>query len=282
MLDQSILQDNNIILSQIPFLSIFCMIITCIICFFVPIGIFFWWKRKTNSKIQVFFLGVGVYILFDFFVLQICNLFILTPSHTLGTHILDTPILYALYGAIATALFSELGHFFAMNFLPKFFPEKKSSVMYGIGHGGIEMLILGGFSTLSALSLSMSINSLGLEAYLAALPAESQESMLPAIQSLITSPAIFFLITGFEKFLTFLFHICMSILQFEAAVLKKYYWLPITIILHIFFCMPSMLYQTGLLQNIYIAIGWITIFVFLLSLFILFHYPKISARSESQ
>ena len=59
------------------------------------------------------------------------------------------PWLYYVYAALAAAVFEETGRLIAMKFWMKKWLDFPNALMYGIGHGGVEAILLGGFSGIS-------------------------------------------------------------------------------------------------------------------------------------
>ena len=57
---------------------------------------------------------------------------------------LENPYVFAIYGGLTAGIFEELGRFVAFFFLLKKYLDYKDGFAYGIGHGGIESILVGG------------------------------------------------------------------------------------------------------------------------------------------
>ncbi len=76
-----------------------------------------------------------------------------------GNAIKDNICLYALYGSLAAALFEETGRFIIMKFFMRKLLERQNTLLYGIGHGGIEAILLEGFTSISNKVVLLMINT---------------------------------------------------------------------------------------------------------------------------
>ena len=72
--------------------------------------------------------------------------------------ILENPFVFALYGGLTAGIFEELGRLLPSSSYKKY-QEYKDGFAYGIGHGGIESILVGGFSAFQALIFANSINN---------------------------------------------------------------------------------------------------------------------------
>lgn len=89
--------------------------------------------------------------------------------------------------------FEETGRLIAMKFWMKKWLDFPNALMYGIGHGGVEAILLGGLSGISNLVSMLMINSGAMQNTLAALPAESANQTVSQLSALWTTPAPLFL-----------------------------------------------------------------------------------------
>src|SRR5699024_12503314 len=73
------------------------------------------------------------------------------------TNWLQNPLVYAIYASLAAGVFEEIGRFIGFRFLLKKFRSWKDGIAYGIGHGGIESMLVVGMIALSDIVLSFLI-----------------------------------------------------------------------------------------------------------------------------
>lgn len=258
--------------SQVSRFSLTCMGITAIICLVLPVILLFIWKKKYQLSFKPMCIGAGVYLLFSFLLESILNSYILYTPHALSDYLWEHNLAYAIYGCLSASLLQGIGYFLAMKKFSSDFPDKSHALFFGIGFGGLELLFLGAISMLSALSVSFSINSLGINAYLETFP-----EMENAVSSLINSPSYLYLLTGYERLLIFLLRLDLSVLIYKALSSKKYLFLfPTALFFHAVFLLPTMLSQRAVFGTgsntilfieavLTIIIFFITYFTFLLS-----------------
>ena len=122
-----------------------------------------------------------------------------------------------------------------MKFLLKKEPtETKPGVSYGLGHGGVEMLILFGFSMISTLTMAIMVNLGQTDTLLSSAPAEAQDQLTATFEQLKTTGAGTYLLGLWERFSAITLHVGLSLLVW-AAVRKGGKWLwffPAAILLH--------------------------------------------------
>ena len=124
---------------------------------------------------------------------------------------------------------------------------------YGLGHGGIEAMLIVGTTYLNNLVLSLMINqglleNLGLEA-------ELQETIITQLTQV--SPLLFSL-AGYERLMTLIIQIGLSVLVFKAIREKKNYYYVIAILIHACLDFKAVFAQLGVL-NVYWIEGIVTL-----------------------
>ncbi|MGN0424385.1 MAG: YhfC family intramembrane metalloprotease [Acetatifactor sp.] len=211
----------------VPGASIAGMAVSLIISVTLPIVLLIVWRRKTKASFSSFFIGAGIFILFALILEQILHSVMLGLT---GTVLRDNIWLYALYGGLAAGLFEETGRLTAMKFFMKN-PDKKNAIMYGIGHGGIEAILITGLNMISNLATSMMINAGQLESILAPLGDEKQ-TLLAQLSALWTEPSWKFYMAGVERISAVMLHIVMSYLVYMAVKNKKIVWYVLSVLLH--------------------------------------------------
>ena len=138
-------------------------------------------------------------------------------EHAFSRAIGANPWLYMLYGALAAGVFEETGRYVAFRRLigRKRYPERDAAVTYGVGHGGIESILLA-----------------------LALLAERPERLTPG----------YCLLVMLERTAAIGLHVALSCFVFLAARDgTKRLWFPFAIALHAIVDMPAALYQRGML-----------------------------------
>ena len=96
-------------------------------------------------------------------------------------------------------------------------PEKENALMYGVGHGGVEALFVGGLTCVSNLATVSMVNGGKLESALAGLDEAARATSLETISQLWTLPAYLFYMVGVERLIAFALQICLSYLVYRAV-----------------------------------------------------------------
>ncbi len=119
--------------------------------------------------------------------------------------------LYAFSLAFTAGLFELAGRFAVAKLLPKKLTYKRS-LAAGLGHGGIEAIVLIGMAYISNLTYILMIQSGTFDAMLSQVPADQAVYLESIRTSLLTTPSAMFLLAGFERLLAMIAHTAMSML----------------------------------------------------------------------
>ena len=178
--------------------------------------------KKTKARMAMAVIGAATFFLFAMVLEQILHAVVLGVG---GERITGNIWIYGLYGGLAAGLFEEVGRFVAMRFAMKKQLNLPNALMYGVGHGGIEAILIVGLASVSNLVTSIMINAGTLEASLGALDQTTKEATLTQLSALWTTPSYQFFLSGIERIVAVTLHIALSVLVFQAVKLgKKRYW----------------------------------------------------------
>ncbi len=199
-------------LNTISGLAIAGVICSVVLSMGVPIALFIAGRVKLKARISSFFIGAGTYLLFAMLLEQLLHVLVIQFC---GLNAQSRPWLYYVYAALAAAVFEETGRLIAMKFWMKKWLDFPNALMYGIGHGGVEAILLGGLSGISNLVSMLMINSGAMQNTLAALPAESANQTVSQLSALWTTPAPLFFVSGIERISAIILHIGLSLLIYR-------------------------------------------------------------------
>ena len=218
---------------MIPVSTLISLAVAALLGFAVPVALAWWLVRRYRIRWQTVLIGAGTFIVFALLLEPILHLLVLKGPY--GPAIMANTWYYALYGGMAAGLFEETGRFLAMKFLMK----KESTralpgVAYGIGHGGVEMLIIFGITMISNLVLSVMINAGQADTLIAAAPAEAQEQLQGQFVQLEALSAGTLLIGFWERLSALVIQLGLSMMVWTAVRRSgKWFWLfPAAILLH--------------------------------------------------
>ena len=215
-------------LEIVPVLSITGMAFALLVSFALPIALFIYSKKKLHARTAPFFIGCGIFVVMVILLESLAHNLILGST---GTAITGSPLLYALYGGLMAALFEETGRYIAMRFFVKPL-DFDNAFMYGVGHGGIEAMILIGLSMISNIVSSAMINSGAMAASLAALDADTAAATAASLSALWQTPSAYFFLGGLERVIAITLHISLSLLVFRAARYGEKKYLLLAYFLH--------------------------------------------------
>ena len=221
--------------------------IQLVLSILVPIIAFVYFRKKYHINWKV--AGVGVLIFIGFTQILETPFHLFMRGNPAIAPILENPFVFALYGGLTAGIFEELGRFVAFFFLLKKYLEYKDGFAYGIGHGGIESILVGGFSALQTLIFANAIND-GSFAQMA----EKLPQLNLVKDMLIEQPAYFYFLGSVERIMALVLQIAFTMLVLYAVKQKKYIFLVYAILFHAFVDFFAALYQTKTI-NIFVAEG---------------------------
>lgn len=209
------------------------MAVNAVLGIAVPVCLSVYLVRKHHARLSTILIGAGTFILFALVLESIMHQLVLKGPH--GASILDNTLRYAIYGGLAAGVFEETGRFLSMKFLMKREPSAPlPGVAYGIGHGGVEMLIIFGITMINNLVISALINSGQTDVIFSKVPDEAVEQLRSQLDQLQTIGAGTLIIGIWERFSALVLHLGLSMMVW-VAVRKggKWLWLfPAAIALH--------------------------------------------------
>ncbi len=213
----------------VPVASIVGMIVTLIIAVGLPIVLAIIVGRKWHANIKCLLLGMACFLIFALILEQILHTIVQLST---GNLLIDNVFLRAIYGGLAAALFEETGRFVVMKYFMKKEMKKENALMFGVGHGGIESIIIVGMTYVSNIITAIMINTGGLEKFLGTLNENTMITVEKSLEPLWTTPSSSFYLAGLERVSAIAFHICASYLVYRAVKDKKISFYFIAFLLH--------------------------------------------------
>lgn len=223
-------------------LQIALMVIGLAIFVIVPVVIALIWKIKKKEPITTILVGAGAFLLFALILekpIQNVLVFPTTmglPDHALSLFFAANPVLLSLVAGLFPGVFEETGRLVAYKTLLKKRTQRETSISYGIGHGGIEVILILGLNFVNYIIYALMINTGAFGAVVEQVAAQAPEQLaqLDTIVTILTTFSIGTLaINVFERVFAVMFHVGASILVFYACKDKKKFWLyPLAIVLH--------------------------------------------------
>lgn len=186
--------------------------------------------KKRFGVLRPFWFGCGTFLLFALVLESIVHRAVLTSVPA----ILENTWLYALYGGLMAGLFEECGRFFCMRILKKKHNCPQTALVYGAGHGGIEVVMTLVSTMGTYLTISILNNAGQLDMVLGTMDDPNREALMTILAQLAASPAPFQLLGLLERISAVILHISLSVFVWQ-AVQGRLGMLPAAIALHALF-----------------------------------------------
>ncbi len=204
-------------------LSIISIIVTLVASIFIPIFLAIIWCVKNKGKKTLSALLLGA---LGFFVMQIIIrtpiLSVISQNAGFLDFISSHYVLYCALLAFTAALVEVIARYGVAKILNKDLSFERSFAS-GLGHGGVETIILTGMTYVSNLVLSFMINTGSFNTIVEQMEVQDVDasSFLAAKEQLISTSSPMFLLAGFERILALGFHIGLTVMVWYFVKHKK-------------------------------------------------------------
>lgn len=208
--------------------SIIFMIFTLIVSVFFPVVLGIVLYRKSGFSFGALLVGIIVFLVAQVF-LRIPGLQLLSQTEWYRGMAQNT-VWLGLFLALTAGIFEEVGRWLGLRFLVKKQWQTQNGIAYGIGHGGIESIVLVGLTMVNNITISLMINS---GTYDQVVSQQTGAEMAAVIkQRLIETPSYLFAVGGIERALTIIVHIGLSLLVLESLRRARPLYLLYAVLLH--------------------------------------------------
>ena len=229
--------------------SIPSLIITVILMIAIPFAFFICWRRKHRRRTNIGYLVAGA-----------VGFIVSARVLELGVHyvcvLADNPVsrfinghtaAYVLYGTIMAGVFEECGRHIVLKYILKKNRTPENAVLYGIGHGGIEILavLLPAMMTYRAVAALFSQGDVENALNALKITEETASAALPAVQAAAAFDYGMMAANLIERLLAMLLHIGLTVIVFYGVIRAKKGCLPLAILLHMLMDTFAALYQRG-------------------------------------
>lgn len=197
-------------MGQVSAAAILFMAVSVILSTLLPIGAVIWLAVKKKLSLKSVLWGALLFVVFALGLERYSlHRTVLSAFPQLPLY----PYLFALYGGLAAGVFEETARLIGFKWLIRVKADESpyTGISYGLGHGGIEAILLAGINSVYMLVVSLMINS-------GSVPA-GQEALA---QQLLSSQPYLFLFTGIERVLAMVIQISLSMIVLKAVTDRKY------------------------------------------------------------
>lgn len=197
-------------------IKILFMVISAIICFGLPIGLTIYFYKKEKISLFAVFCGALMFTISQI-VLRIPILQYLNKQPGVISFAKSNTIVYMLLIALSAGVFEEVARFVGMKYMLKDKLSWKNGIAFGIGHGGIEAILIVGITYIANIVASILING---------------GHKIPQASIIIDTPSYMFLIGGMERAFTIALHMALTMIVLEGVMKKQKKYLGYAILLH--------------------------------------------------
>jgi uncharacterized membrane protein YhfC len=200
-------------------------------------------RRRMTLSLRNIAIGAAVFLLFALVLEGWLNGYLLTRNKNTADWFATHRAAFVLYAICAAALFEEVGRFLGMALLVRPTGNPGTAVAYGIGHGGMEALIVGTFAQAQVLAMALMLNAGTLEAKLGnAMPPATLAKIRESLQQLTISGSV---LASAERLVALLIQIALSLLVWRAVTTRRWRLFAAAIALHAAADLPAAMAQKG-------------------------------------
>ena len=160
---------------------------------------------------------------------------------------------YTLIGCLLAGVFEEVGRYLAFRFLLKRYTNRRDAVTYGIGHGGIEAILVLGLTAINNIAIAQLVNSGSIETITNGLTGAQLDQVQAQIAAVASFGAANLLLGLAERAIAMTLHISLSVVVFRAVRQRKAGYLGLAVALHALFDVPAALFQCGVLHSTWLV-----------------------------
>lgn len=252
--------------------SIPSLIITVVLMIAIPVVFFLFWRGKHKQRTGIRYLLAGaVGFLVSARVLELgVHYFCIISENPVSRFINGNTAAFVLYGITMAGVFEECGRHIILKYIMKKDRTRENAVLYGIGHGGIEILAVLLPTMITYLAVAVLFSSGNTESALRALKITEQTAAaaLPSVQAAAAFDYGMMAMNVMERLFAMFAHIGLTVIVFYGVVNAKKLCLPAAILLHMLMDTFPALYQRGVVPlwsvEVWVAlctvvIGWIAV-----------------------
>ena len=265
---------KNIVVSKS---SVPALAITVVLLIAIPVALFIYWRRNHRGETNYSYLIAGaIGFIVSARMLELgVHYFCILSDNPVSRFITGNTLAYVLYGIIMAGVFEECGRYIVMRFFMKKNRTRENAVMYGIGHGGIEILVVLLPAMISYLLIAVLFSTGDVNKALSTLKIteETAAASLPAVWAAANFGYAAMALNVIERLFALILHIELSVVVFYGVVNSKKAYLPLAIILHMLMDSFPALYQRGLVPLWSVEL-WVAFCVAAIGVFTLRLYRK--------
>lgn len=267
---------ENIVIgkSAVPSLTITVILMIAIaVCFFIC------WRRKHKEQTKISWLiaGAAGFVISARILEAGVHYFCIVSDNPVSRFINGNTAAFVLYGITMAGIFEECGRHIILKYILKKDRTRENAVIYGIGHGGIEILTVFVPAMILYLAIAVMFSQGDTETALKTLniTEETAAAALPSVQAAAAFEYAMMAMNVMERLLAMLIQIGLTVIVYYGVVNAKKLCLPAAILLHMLADTFPALYQRGILPLWAVEI-WIVFWTLMMMLIAAKLYKRMS------
>ena len=223
------------------------LIITVILMVAIPVIFFICWRKNHKQQTKISWLIAGaIGFIVSARVLELgVHMVCIVTDNPISRFINGNTIAFVLYGIIMAGVFEECGRYIILKYIMKKNRTPENAVLYGIGHGGIEILAVLLPAIITYLAVAVLFSAGDMENALSTLniTEETASAALPSIQAAAAFDYGMMAMNVIERLFAMFVHIGLTVVVYYGVVTVKKNCLLVAIILHMLMDSFPALYQ---------------------------------------
>lgn len=215
-----------------------------------PILVLIYWKRKTKCSLKPVVVGAITFLVFSQMLEGIPKFILFMNDSAVSNYVWTHAWAYVMAGCLLAGIFEEIGRYVAFRFVLKKYRNPADSITYGIGHGGIESILILGITGVVSIGMAAAINDGTFVQSLNGVSGGQLKSSMLQANAIIGYGVSDLVLDVLERIFAMSLHISLSIVVFHSVKSRKIAYLFLTILLHAAFDVPAAMYQFGVLGKI--------------------------------
>jgi uncharacterized membrane protein YhfC len=267
---------ENIVIgkSAVPSLTITVILMIAIaVCFFIC------WRRKHKEQTKISWLiaGAAGFVISARMLEMGVHYFCIVADNPVSRFINGNTAAFVLYGITMAGIFEECGRHIILKYILKKDRTRENAVIYGIGHGGTEILTVFLPAMILYLAIAVMFSQGDTETALKTLniTEETAAAALPSVQAAAAFDYAMMAMNVMERLLAMLIQIGLTVIVYYGVVNAKKLCLPAAILLHMLADTFPALYQRGILPLWAVEI-WIAFWTLMMMLIAAKLYKRMS------
>lgn len=227
--------------------SIPSLAITALLMIAIPLIFFICWHRKQKEKTDISYLAAGaIGFIVSARMLELgVHYFCILADNPVSRFINGSTAAYVLYGTVMAGVFEECGRHIVLKYIMKKNRTRENAVLYGIGHGGIEILTVVFPLMVTYLVVAVLFSQGDVENALHSLKIteETAAAALPSVQAAAAFDYGMMAMNVIERLFAMFVHIGLTVIVFYGVISAKKGYLPAAVLLHMLMDTFPALYQ---------------------------------------